>query len=634
MSDESAPLIIRISYEPDRQLGKFTLESPSQSTIWSRLQQAATAVTDEYSFTATSITVPWPAILSIIREHAANQRRWSFRFKPEDDAKAHIERFLAQYRAVRAACELPPAIESEGEIIARLKALGFTRRELTSFQIRDLRRLLALKNGANFSVPGAGKTTVTFALHLLTRVEGGHLLVVGPKSAFPAWMEIVDECIGDGAPEWVREPFTILRDGADAIRECLHSGATRFLISYDQLIMVPSLINSYLLQHPVHIVLDEAHRMKGGRSVRRGSVLLNMATLPVRRDILTGTPMPQSASDLQALVDFLWPASGLGLRIAQGASPRSVIGNLYVRTTKADLNLPPERRKFIHVGMGRGQAALYGVVRSEVLRDLSSLRAGSGVDVVSARRSVMRLLQLSANPVLALRSIMSDAQNLRSGIVRQVLEDGPSPKMIAVRDLARKLAREGRKCVIWTIFTDTVEQLERMLADLNPVTVFGEIRSGEVGDHTTREGRIERFKNDPACMAFIANPAAAGEGISLHTVCHDAIYLDRSYNTTHYLQSLDRIHRLGLPAGTETNVYVFQTTAPKGLGCIDHSVSRRLATKLRALVRLLDDEDIHRIALDEENAQDPIDYDTDPDDLADLIDELEGRVEYSEDRAV
>jgi hypothetical protein len=49
-------------------------------------------------------------------------------------------------------------------------------------------------------------------------------------------------------------------------------------------------------------------------------------------------------------------------------------------------------------------------------------------------------------------------------------------------------------------------------------------------------------------------------------------------------------------------------TAP-GLGCIDHSVSRRLAKKIRALEELLDDRDLRRIAFDEESADEPIDYD-------------------------
>ena len=140
-----------------------------------------------------------------------------------------------------------------------------------------------------------------------------------------------------------------------------------------------------------------------------------------------------------------------------------------------------------------------------------------------------------------------------------------------------------------------------------------------------------RFHVDPKCQVLIANPAAAGEGISLHHAAHDAIYLDRSYVSTHYLQSIDRIHRLGLKEGVETHIWIYQTLAPAGLGCIDHSVSRRLAQKLRALQQLLNDPDLHKIALDEENAEDPIAWDIDPEDVRDLIEELEGKVAYDEE---
>ena len=310
------------------------------------------------------------------------------------------------------------------------------------------------------------------------------------------------------------------------------------------------------------------------------------------------------------------------------------MSSLYVRTTKHELGLPKVTRHFVRVDMYSGQRALYAVVRNEAIRDLSSLKAGSGVDVVKARRSVMRLLQLSSNPVLAVTAMLDDSTHIKSGIVQQVLDEGPSSKMIAVRDLARRLADEGRKSVIWSIFVGTIQQMSYLLADLSPAVVYGAVPSGDPDDPSTREGQIARFHKDPTCMTFIANPAAVGEGINLHRVCHDAIYLDRSYNTTHYVQSIDRIHRLGLPPDTETNVFVVQTTAPKGIGCVDHSVSRRLAFKVRAMQQLLDDEDLHQIALDEEESDEPIDYSTDPDDLADLIEELEGRKRFSETEGV
>jgi SNF2 family DNA or RNA helicase len=627
------PAKVGIYFDASRVTGRLVLESAATNSIWERFQQAVIGLGLEYQFTASAIELPWLGLLSIVREFASQQRSLDFRFRAGDDeARERLAKFTEQYRQVQAAKGTLTTTISIEEIEKRLLEAGFSR-TLRSFQLRDLQRLLSLENGANFSVPGAGKTTVTLALHLLTKNPGQHILIIGPKAAFPAWREVVDECIRPDAPFGNAEKFTILSGSTESIVAALESGKTRFVINYDLMIQIPEVIMTYLAKHPVHLVLDEAHRMKAGFGSQRGALLLNLAPLPVRRDILTGTPMPQQPSDIQSQLDFLWPGAGLGLQISRGGAPRDVLGELYVRTTKIDLGLPKPIRHFVTVPMAKGQMALYGIVKSAFLQQVSELRFDSRFDSRAARKSVMRLLQLSSNPALALRSIVDDAISMDSGIIDQVLAEGPSTKMRAVADFARQLAKEGRKTVIWTIFTDTIQQMEMLLADLNPVSLYGAVPSGEPTDPETREGRLARFHNDPTCWVMIANPAAAGEGISLHKVCHDAIYIDRSYVTTHYLQSIDRIHRLGLPDGVETNVFIYQTLTPQGLGSIDHSVSRRLAQKLRALQILLDDPDLHEIALDEENADDPIAWDIDPDDVRDLIEELEGRVPYIEEES-
>jgi SNF2-related domain/Helicase conserved C-terminal domain len=618
---------IQVRYEPNTVRGTFLVARTDDNAISERLTARALAIDDDYALGPDSLDVPWPTALSLIREFAPLQRKQAFRFRPVGLAKERIDRFVREYKVLKSLKGGAAAQLTTEEIDRRLQAVGFTRRELLPLQKCDLARLLFLSSGANFSAPGAGKTTVTFALHLLTQQPGQHLLVVAPKNAFVAWQDVVRDCIDGNAENSSAEPFTVLTGGGDAIAHLLESGATRFLITYDQLIRVPSIMAAYLSRRAVHLILDESHRMKAGMSSQRGSLLLNLSSLPVRRDILSGTPMPQSPSDLQSQLDFLWPGAGLGLRIAQGVAPRQVLGNLYVRTTKSELGLLKPHRQLIHVEMNPGQQALYAVVRSEALKQLSSLKYERRVDVYRARRSVMTLLQLSVNPILALKA-MAETQDLSllgSGIVDKVIEEGPSQKMRAVATLARQLSRDGHKSVIWTIFTDTILEMEKMLADLNPVTLYGAIPTGEEEGADTRENRIRRFHEDPACTVMIANPSAAGEGISLHEICHNAIYLDRSYNTTHYLQSIDRIHRLGLKPGVETYIHIFQTVAPQAVGSIDRSVNHRLATKLRNLQQLLDDPDLHEIALDEENAADPTNYGIELDDLIDLIEELEGR---------
>ena len=54
----------------------------------------------------------------------------------------------------------------------------------------------------------------------------------------------------------------------------------------------------------------------------------------------------------------------------------------------------------------------------------------------------------------------------------------------------------------------------------------------------SREVFIRRFKKDPSSFSLlIANPQACAESISLHRVCHDAIYVDKSYNCGEFMQS-------------------------------------------------------------------------------------------------
>lgn len=623
------PLNIIVRYDDESRRGIFHVEGPTNNTIWERLKQTASAIGSDARITELAIELNWPGALDILRDYGTRdqQRTYDFRFKPDASAQSRIKDFAVARRKVQEAQGSLTLIVSEEEVCDRLRALGF-KRELKWFQVRDIRHLLSIQNGANFSVPGAGKTTVAFALHLLTSNPDAHVLVVCPKAAFPAWSDIVAETMDPAGAD--TDAFQILSGSGHALETMLSGGGRRFVINYDLLIQHPALVGAYLARQQVHLILDESHRMKAGEASQRGALLLSLAPLPIRRDVLSGTPMPQAPSDLVSQLNFLWPGQGLGLEITRGTPPREVLGSLYVRTTKEELGLPPRFTHFHQVGMGPGQLALYGLVRSESLRQLSNIRSGA-IDFAGARKSVMRLLQLSSNPLLALRAITSDITGINSGLVDQVVEDGPSPKMLAVAKKARELAQDGRKSVIWTIFTDTIEQMLLLLADLNPVALYGAVPSGDASDSETREGRLRRFHLDSDCMVMIANPAAAGEGISLHTVCHEALYLDRSYVSTHFLQSIDRIHRLGLDPSETTNAHIFQTRAPQGLGCVDHSVSRRLATKIRAMQQLLDDRDLHEIALDEENAEEPIEYDVDMQDIVDLVEELEGRVHFDED---
>ena len=176
----------------------------------------------------------------------------------------------------------------------------------------------------------------------------------------------------------------------------------------------------------------------------------------------------------------------------------------------------------------------------------------------------------------------------------RLLQDLPayemSPKYQEVLSIVRDNAAQGRKTLVWSTFIRSLNTLQRLLGQYSPALVHGGTED--------REEQINRFRTDPNCAVLLSNPATLGEGISLHHECHDAVYVDRDFAAGRFLQSLDRIHRLGLAPDTETRVTVLASR-----GTIDEVVASRLEDKLKFMGGILDDPAVQRLGdLDEEPA--------------------------------
>ena len=605
--------------------GEFERGKGVSDTAWRRLRVLASESDKTGHFDDALIRVAWRHALQLLRLMSGLQTNLGFTFDTDASSHEHVQRFISEYRAIRRGASSLQLQINEQDVVQRLQSLGWNTRyhALKPYQVENIRALLSLPNGANFSVPGSGKTTVTFALHLLAG-DADRFLVVAPRNAFMAWEEVIEECLLPTAPVHARTPFVQLVDGEARILEALQSRPKRLLITYGQLIRVLPSIEDLLSRERVHLVLDESHRMKAGAASRSGTALLRIASLPVRRDILTGTPMPQRPSDLQSQLDFLWPGSGLGVRIDSGESPRQVLGNLYVRTTKQQLGLGPRERISVRIELTDAHLAFYSVLSKDIYAQASALRRGrSAVELIRARRSVLRLLLAAVNPQQLAGQLAEIQAPEQAALLEQVLVEGPSARIRAAVDLARSLAAEGRKTLLWTNFRTTLNELRVLLQDLEPAVIDGSTAVGDEENPDTRQGQIRRFKADERCFVMIANPAAASEGMSLHKVCHDAIYVDRGYNATHFLQSIDRIHRLDMPAGILTRVHVLENRLPPDVGSIDLSVARRLGEKIRNMEQLLGDPDLHELALDEEAMGASLEESIDWRDVDDLISEIE-----------
>ncbi|KJV30050.1 DEAD/DEAH box helicase [Luteibacter yeojuensis] len=459
---------------------------------------------------------------------------------------------------------------SDAEVADKLRAAGF-KRILSAHQRRNVGRMAFMPAAATFSVPGAGKTTEALAYYLVRRSEKSRLLVIAPKNAFAAWDEQLAECFNDGGLGFVR-----LEGGRDRIAELLDASPKFMLVSYQQLMRVPDLIANAAVDERSFVFLDESHRIKSGAAKQTARSVLGLAHIPEGKLILSGTPMPQSVEDLVPQFQFLYPEVKVN-----SDSVVDFIRRVYVRTTKAELDLPELRHVRIRLMMPSAQKRLYELMRSEVARDAyQALSIGGKQTLRAIGRSVAKLLQFVSNPAL----LSSDLSFSHGDLLADTLHSGDGPKVEYVLRRARELVHSGSKVLIWSSFVRNVEYLAARLDDLGAVYIHGGVGTGDDEDDDTREGKIRRFKEDGNTMVLVANPAAASEGISLHSVCHHAIYLDRSFNAAHYLQSEDRIHRFGLPKDQLTTVEIVECESS-----IDETVDIRLRAKIGRMAEVLND---------------------------------------------
>lgn len=637
MASTSAPPVPKLAVTDVRGSGRVNIAASTDlpDNIWYRITEVCGGAAVRSASGSRQLTIPWTSAFSILPQIGKLRGSLGFAVELDDACTEKFRHYQEERKAVALARTAKETRQLDDEQVTQaLQAAGFTLRELKPFQKRDVARLVALPHGANFSVPGAGKTTVALAVHALTRRPETVLLVVAPKNAFGAWEETLAECVPPAAAQRLGESFVRLAGDDETLNDQLLSGRLKFLVTYERFTRYLDIFTGFLARRPTHLVLDESHRIKAGANSQRGQAILSVAAFPLRRDILSGTPIPHAVSDLASQLEFLWPGQNTTSFLADNVAPKQALNNLYVRTTKSQLGLTPPVREFVRVGMAPYHAALYGVLRDETLQQIANIKH-SRVDIVTARRSVIRLLQASTNPLGTVFKIIGGDDSLPvTNLVDGLVAEGDSLKIQKTCELVRESVRQGGKIVVWTIFTDTILRLAELLVDLSPLTLYGATPTGDSDDEETREGRIHLFHDSAQHNVLIANPAACSEGISLHRVCHDALYVDRSYNAAHYLQSVDRIHRIGLEPGVQTRIRVLQTAAPQGIGSIDYSVSRRLLKKMDTMTSILDDEDIRAMALDEESAIDPVDDDLTTDDLIDLLEQLSNGNPPAEDEQI
>lgn len=382
-----------------------------------------------------------------------------------------------------------------------------------------------------FDEQGIGKTITAIAAFDILRERGETdcMVIVCPVTMIGGWKAEIEKFLPDkyrikvveGTPEQksraVLSPFDILI--------CNFESVPPLLIQ----------LKAVLGNKKATLSVDESFNVKNKEAIRSVAVR-ELRGACVKGFVMCGTPAPNSPIDIISQFDiadngytfagFVPPKDEEARveRIAERVEERGA----YVRRLKEQVLpfLPEKQFNLITVVMSGRQADLYEEARSKLELTLKSMdNATFRTSLASYFQQRAALLQICACPE-AIDPTFYDA----------------SAKLSALDHLIEKVVESGnKKLIIWSFYRASLQALFERYKKYSPVLLDGSIAAKE------RSEAVSRFQNDSEVRICIANPAAAGAGVTLHSAS-DAAYVSFSNQAAHFLQSIDRIHRRGQKA--------------------------------------------------------------------------------------
>jgi SNF2 family DNA or RNA helicase len=504
-------------------------------------------------------------------------------------------------------------------------------RTLYPLQLLSSFHMAFAQNACNFAVPGAGKTSIVYGayayLKSLPQSDSRHidkLMVIGPLSSFAPWENEYEACFGHKTSvQRLSGDASISKD--DKLQHLFSGNPSEVtLIFHGGVSLLQNEIVDFLKRHKTMVVVDEAHRIKNPEGIW-GRSITDISKEAVARVVLTGTPVPNGYEDIYNLYKFIYPFKykeilGFHFQNLQELTRdgnyesqrvqtlKDNISPFFIRIKKGDLDLPPINETFVSITMGEFQREIYDYIENEYIDSFRSNPSATVKDILN-RAKLIRLRQASTNPSLLLKPIIGSLEDSRWGEewdadpnakilsygdetfddsefflkIKNYPQNETPKKFEGILEIINKTIPKAEKVIVWTIFIQNAKDLQHFLKDegINSELLIGEVPPYE------RENIIQSF-NDPDNHDFdvvIANPFAVAESISLHKGCHNAIYMERDYNASNFIQSKDRIHRVGLSSDVVTNYYYVVAE-----NSVDEIINRRLDEKVKRMENIINDD--------------------------------------------
>jgi len=484
-------------------------------------------------------------------------------------------------------------------------SLDFLKRKLTSHQVLSCYHLFNSQSAANFSVPGSGKTSVVLAYYEKLRIEKkvNAIFLVGPKNCYYSWKNEFIETLG-------RDPNLNILDKKFSERVDIYKRpvksevyACHFSTNSNDL----EFIKIFASNNKFLLVIDEAHNIKkiGGKW---STAVLELGKMSDYKVVLTGTPMPNQHKDFYNYLDFLYGDNEIMTALEKArvdilveknnlveASEilREKLKPFYVRVKKKELNLseqifnPP-----ILIEMNPVEKIIHNAIITKI-KNYPIKKYHQNIELIKKirRARILRLRQNCSyvkNLLTAIPTDMNGAEeNLTDGIANLIAnydEKETPAKIETLKLLVLSIIKKNKKVLIWSSHLKTMDLIKKHLVSEN---LNVELINGKT-DLKKRDDIKNEFNNKNSSLdAIVANPQACSESISLHKACNNAIYYDQNYNTAEFIQSMDRIHRVG-GSITEPVYYDFLQYE----NSIEEQVYKRVFEKADRQMQVIEEENI------------------------------------------
>lgn len=381
-----------------------------------------------------------------------------------------------------------------------------------------------------FDEQGTGKTVMSIAAFDILKDTDvvDNLIVIAPMSMLGGWKKDFETFLKD------KYSLEIITGTAIERRAAVNKRPDVLVVNYEGVESVLVLLQATARSSRTMIVVDESYYAKNSAAIRSLN-LLKLRPLCKKGLVLCGTPAPATPYDLINQVDladngFAFATFGKSKNLDDDKSTiKNILANraVAIRRLKTEVlsDVPEKNFELVRIKLEGQQRAMYDKAKNDLLVELKSLDNKTfKKNLTSYFQKRLALLEICAVPKML-----------------DPLYASESAKIIRLIALVDKLVAENRKVLIWTLYKLSIDEIKSALNKYNPLVIDGSV-SGE-----ERTQCVRKFQEDSTYMVMIANPAAAGAGITLHAA-YDAIYFSYTNQAAHYLQSLDRIHRRGQKA--------------------------------------------------------------------------------------